>query len=98
MHEALEGAEARHLVTGSSLRDADASEEEIGCGQAGNRGQDHDRAEPVQRDFVEMIPNPSGGLNKRARSRVELVDVALNPRKFSQQRLLVHNARVRIDD
>ena len=47
---------------------------------------------------MEVVPHPPGGLNEDARSRVELVDVSLNSRKLSQERLFIHHAHVRVDD
>ena len=84
------------LLPGASRRDPDASQDQIGRGQAGDRAEDHDRAAPMQHDLVEIVPGPPGGLDQHARLRVGNVDVAFNARRFSQQRLFVHDARVRI--
>src|SRR6266446_6591359 len=98
MREPLECLEAQHLAPRSPRRDADPSEKEIGCRQGGKRAEDHDRAAPIERHFVEVIPHPSGGLYEDARPRVELIDVALNPRKLTKEGLLIHHARLRVDE
>src|SRR5260370_17857347 len=82
MREPLECLEAQHLAPRSPRRDADPSEKEIGCRQGGKRAEDHDRAAPIERHFVEVIPHPSGGLYEHPRPRVERVDAALDPRRL----------------
>ena len=98
MREPLECLEAQHLASRSSRRDANPSEDEIGNRQRTDCAEDHDRRAPIERHFVEVIPHPPGGLLEDPRPRIELVDVSLNPRQLSKEGLLVHHARVRIDD
>jgi hypothetical protein len=45
---------------------------------------------------VKVIPHPPGRLNEDTRAPVGLVNQSFNARRFSKQRLFVHDARVRI--
>ena len=87
--------ETRHLPSGTSLRNPEPPEDQIGGAQSGNHAENHDRAEPAQYDFVEMIPKPSGGLNKNALSLIGLVDESLDAWRLLKQHLLAFDTGVR---
>jgi hypothetical protein len=97
MREPLECSKAQHLASRSSRRDPKPSEDEIRRGERGERPDDCDRTDPAQHDLVKVIPDASRRLNEDARAGVELIDLALDARKFAQQRLLIDDVRLRVD-
>src|ERR1700737_4446463 len=78
VREALKGVKALHLPPGAPRRNPDPPYDQIGGAQNHDHAKDHDRAEPVQYDFVEIIPLPPGGLHEDAFPLVWLVDLSLD--------------------
>ena len=76
--------ETQHLASRASRRDADSAEHEISRRQPGDRAEDDDGAEPVQRHLVKVIPHPPGGLNEDTRAPVGLVDISPSMRGASR--------------
>jgi hypothetical protein len=75
--EALEGVEAGHLLPGAPVRNPKSTHDQIGGAQSYDHAKDHDRAEPAQCDFMEVIPLPPGGLHEDTRPLVWLGDLSL---------------------
>src|SRR6266478_9822466 len=96
MRETLEGVKASHLLAGTSLRNPNPPHDEIGGAQSCDHAKDHDRPEPVQYDFVEIIPLPPGGLHQDAFSLVWLGDLPLDAWRLLKQFLFAGHARSRI--
>src|SRR5258708_28747169 len=96
MRETLKGVEASHLLPGTSLRNPNPSHDEIGGAQNCDHAKDHDRPEPVQDDFVEIIPLPPGGLHQDAFPLVWLGDLPLDAWRLLKQLLLAGHARSRV--
>src|SRR6266849_2337807 len=97
MRKALEGVEATHLPSGPSGGDPDPSDAKIDNREQGNRTDDHDCADPMQEHFMEEAPGSASRLYQDALTRLGDDDCSLDPRRFSQQILLLHRARIRID-
>src|SRR5207249_4895171 len=56
MREAFKGAKAWHRLPGTPLRNPEPPHNQIGGAESCDHAKDHDRTEPMQGDFVEMIP------------------------------------------
>src|SRR5260370_31977468 len=97
MRKALEGVEATYLPSGTSGGDPDPSDAEIDNRQQGNRTGDHDGADPMQEHFMEETPGSASRLYQDALARFGDDDRPLDPRRLSQQVLLLHRARIWID-
>src|SRR5260370_35188943 len=82
MREALEGVKAQHLPAGPPLRNPERPYDQIGGAKNHDHAEDYDRAEPVQYDFVEIIPVPAGGVQADALSLVLRIDQPLDSRRL----------------
>jgi hypothetical protein len=56
MGEALEWAKAAYFLPGTTFRNPKPPHDQIGGAQSCDHAKDHDRAEPAQGDFMEMVP------------------------------------------
>src|SRR4030081_2919152 len=97
MREAFKTRETRHLAPGTSGRDANPPKDEVCRPKASERAEDHDCADPAQRNLMEVIPNPPSGLDKDALALVRLVNVPFDAWELLKQGLLIDDARLRID-
>src|ERR1700722_2686299 len=89
MREALEGAEALHLLAGTTPRNPDLPEQPITQRQHGDHAEDDYRAQPVQGDFMKMIPTPPVRLYEYAGSLVGNIDSTLDAGLLLEQFLFL---------
>src|SRR5271154_6686882 len=96
MRETLKGLEADDLLTRPARGNADSSDYQISERKNRDRSDDYNRAAPMQKNFMEIIPCPAHGLHQHAGLDVGNVDATLNPRSLIKQRALVSDAGIRI--
>ena len=97
VHKALEGGEAHQHAPGASRFDADHAADQIKDNKDREHADNRNRADPTQRDLVEVAPIPAGGLLDHIGSGIGNGSAPLDPLEFLEQLFLLHRARRRID-
>ena len=70
--------------------------DQIGDAQCRDHAEDHDRAAPMQENFVEIIPGPSGGLDQHGCLRIGNVYPSFSARHLLEQVAFAGDACSRI--
>ena len=94
MRETLERREALDFLSRTAAHNADPAHNEVSRGQERNHAKDDDRTHAMEREFVKIIPPPTGGLHEYRGTRIRDIDASFDARRLLQQFLFTHGALV----